>query len=70
VQRLLRRECELGLLNSPTPAGLLAGSVTTASLGSFPLALVPVFLAPLGVILHLVVLAQISGPLPRRESTP
>jgi hypothetical protein len=60
----------LGILNSPTLAGLLAGSVTTASLGSFRLALIPGFLVPLSVTLHLIVLAQLPRPLPRRESTP
>jgi hypothetical protein len=44
----------LGVLASPTPAGVLAGDVTTRLLGQFPVSLIPAFFVPLFLILHLI----------------
>jgi hypothetical protein len=46
----------LGILTSPTPAGILAGDVTSQAMSEFPLVLVPTFLGPLILILHLIAL--------------
>lgn len=51
----------LGILHSPGPLGLLKGAVTTGIMAEFPMALIPGFLVPLFIILHLVSLAQASA---------
>jgi hypothetical protein len=50
----------LGVLASATPAGALAGDVTTRLMGQFPLSLVPTFFVPLLLILHLICLARVG----------
>jgi hypothetical protein len=50
----------MGVLSSPTPAGILAGPVTTQLLGQFPLSLIPTFFVPLLFIMHLILLRVIS----------
>lgn len=45
-----------GVLHSPTSAGLLAGPITTAVMGNLPLSLIPTFLVPLALILHVAAL--------------
>lgn len=42
-----------GVLHSPTPIGLLAGPVSTAAMGTLPLSIIPTFLVPLALVLHL-----------------
>jgi hypothetical protein len=49
----------LGILNSAGPLGILAGSVSTGIMGTFPLTMIPTFFVPLLTILHLIVLAQL-----------
>ncbi len=49
----------LGILASPTPAGLLARGITTGALGDFPVSLIPTFLVPLAFIAHLISIHQI-----------
>ena len=49
----------LGLLASGGPSGVLAGEVTTAVMGQFPLSLIPTFFVPLLAILHLISLARV-----------
>jgi len=52
----------LGALNSQTSIGLLAGEVSTAPVGTFPLSLIPTFLVPLAAILHLITLRRVLEP--------
>ncbi len=42
----------LGVLYSPSALGIFAGTVTTESLSSYPLSLIPTFLVPFSIILH------------------
>jgi hypothetical protein len=49
----------MGVLNSASPLGVLAGDVTTRPMGQFPLSLIPSFAIPLLLIFHLVVLFQL-----------
>jgi hypothetical protein len=49
----------LGVLSSNSPIGILATGVTTQLMGSFPLSLIPTFLVPLFLILHLITLLRI-----------
>ena len=49
----------LGILASPTPAGLLARGITTGALADFPLSLIPTFLVPFAFIAHLISIRQI-----------
>jgi hypothetical protein len=50
----------LGILNSSGPLGILPHSVDTHVMGALPLTLIPTFLVPLAVILHVIVLAQLK----------
>ncbi len=45
-----------GVLHSATPVGLLAGPVTTALMGTLPLSIIPTFLVPLALMLHVAAL--------------
>jgi hypothetical protein len=54
----------LGILNSQTSVGLLAGPISTAPLTGFPLSLIPTFLVPLAAILHLITLRRVLEPAP------
>jgi len=56
-----------GVLHSPTSAGVLAGTVTTAVMGSPPLCLVPTFLVPLAMILHVAALYAALARRPDRR---
>jgi hypothetical protein len=47
----------LGILTSPSPAGLLAITPTSQAMNSLPLSLVPTFLGPVVLILHLMALS-------------
>jgi hypothetical protein len=49
----------MGVLNSAGPLGILAGSVNTRIMGTFPLTMIPTFFVPLLAVLHLIVLAQV-----------
>jgi len=49
----------LGVLSSPSPAGVLAGDVTTRLMGQFPLSLIPTFAVPLLLIFHLISLIRV-----------
>ncbi len=49
----------LGVLASRTPAGILAGNVSTRLMGQFPLSLIPTFFVPLLLILHLISLSRV-----------
>jgi hypothetical protein len=51
----------MGFLTSPSPLQLLAFDAPNELIGVFPLALVPVFLVPLAVILHLASLMQLRS---------
>ncbi|HLP75363.1 MAG TPA: hypothetical protein VK327_00460 [Candidatus Paceibacterota bacterium] len=46
----------LGILASNGPLGILASGATTRVMGQFPLSLIPTFLVPLFIILHLIAL--------------
>jgi hypothetical protein len=50
----------LGVLASATPAGALAGEVTTRLMGQFPLSLIPTFFVPLLLIFHLIALSRVG----------
>jgi len=49
----------LGILASGRQVGILAGEVTTAVMGRFPLSLIPTFFVPLLAIFHLITLARV-----------
>ena len=46
-----------GTLTAPPPVGILATSPTSQAFSSFPLSLIPAFLGPMVILIHLVVLA-------------
>jgi hypothetical protein len=50
----------LGVLASPSALGILAGDVTTRLMGQFPLSLIPTFIVPLLLILHLICLIRVG----------
>ncbi len=54
----------LGVLSSATPAGVLAGDVTTRLMGQFPLSLIPTFFVPLLLIFHLISLTRVYKTAP------
>jgi hypothetical protein len=49
----------LGALASATPAGVLAGDVSTRLMGQLPLSLIPTFGVPLLLIFHLICLIRV-----------
>src|SRR5262249_26712734 len=55
----------MGILTSPTPLGILASDITSQAMCRLPLSLVPTFLGPVVLILHLMALA-IAYERPRR----
>lgn len=58
-----------GVLSSNANFGILAhGAVTTSLMGQLPMSLVPTFLVPLFVILHLISLAQARGQQPQQAN--
>lgn len=59
----------MGVLNAPGKLGLLAGEVTTAPMLELPLSIIPTFLVPLSVLLHLIVLRR-SGEIGRVRGAP
>jgi hypothetical protein len=59
----------MGVLNAPGRFGLLAGTVTTAPMLELPLSLVPAFLVPLSILLHLIVLRR-SAEIGRTSGVP
>jgi hypothetical protein len=53
----------LGVLASRSPMGIFAEGVTTRLISQFPLGLVPTFIVPLLLILHLISLSRVrKGP--------
>jgi hypothetical protein len=50
-----------GFLTSPSPVQLLALDRPNTLVTAFPLVLIPVFLVPLSVLLHLASLRKLSG---------
>lgn len=50
----------LGLVASSSLVGVLAGDVSTRLMGQFPFSLVPTFLVPLFLILHLISLTRLA----------
>jgi hypothetical protein len=52
-----------GVLHSASPVGIFAGALTTAMMGALPLSIIPTFLVPLAVILHVAALqVAFAGP--------
>lgn len=52
-----------GVLHSASPIGILAGPLTTAMMGTLPMSIIPTFLVPLAVILHVASLqVAFAGP--------
>lgn len=49
-----------GILHAPSPIGVLAGPVTTDAMARYPLSLIPSFLVPLALLLHLCALGELS----------
>jgi hypothetical protein len=45
-----------GVLHSASPVGIFAGPLATAMMGALPLSIIPTFLVPLAVILHVAAL--------------
>lgn len=60
----------LGILSSETSLGLLAGTATTARLSAFPLSLIPTYLVPVSVMLHLITLRRVLGAADDRGARP
>ena len=58
----------LGILNSRSSLGLLAGGVTTAPMSTFPLSLIPTYLVPVSVVLHLITLRRVLGSAHERST--
>jgi hypothetical protein len=50
----------LGVLASASPVGVLAGDASTRLMGHFPLSMIPTFLVPLFLILHLICLIRLG----------
>jgi hypothetical protein len=48
----------LGVLSSPTPAGILHPAVTTDAMTVLPLSLIPTFAVPLLLMVHIIAIAQ------------
>jgi hypothetical protein len=48
-----------GVLTSPTPVGVFAGTVTSAPMSELPLILIPAFAVPLWIIVHMISLLQL-----------
>ncbi len=53
----------LGILTSQSTLGVLAGAMNSAAVVVFPLSLIPTFLVPFYLILHLITLARVRGHL-------
>jgi hypothetical protein len=51
-----------GFLTSPSPMQMLASANPNKLIGAFPLVMIPVFLVPLAVLLHLASLKKLSRP--------
>jgi len=49
----------LGILTSRSSLGILAGTTTSAAVVAFPLSLIPTFLVPVDLILHLITLSRV-----------
>ena len=49
----------LGILTSRSSLGILAGTTTSAVVVAFPLSLIPTFLVPVDLILHLITLSRV-----------
>jgi len=49
----------LGILTSQSTLGILAGATTSAAVVTFPLSLIPTFLVPFYLMLHLIALDQV-----------
>jgi hypothetical protein len=54
-----------GFLTSPSPLQLFAFSIPNEIISAYPLVLVPVYLVPLSVLLHLASLAKLRHDLAR-----
>jgi hypothetical protein len=50
-----------GVLHGRSPIGLLAGSVTTDVVARYPLSLIPTFLVPLALMLHLATFRRLAS---------
>lgn len=61
----------LGLLHSQTPIGVMTGTTTTFLMGVFPRNLIPTFLVPLFVIVHIITLKGLkrNAPASRPKQT-
>jgi hypothetical protein len=60
----------LGILYSRSSVGILAGTTTTALMSEFPRNLIPTFLVPLFVIIHIVALDRSREVQAAGEGTP
>ena len=61
----------LGALAAPGPLGILAGETTTEVMNVLPLGLIPTFIVPFFIILHIIALIQTAkrpGPKPQGVS--
>jgi hypothetical protein len=56
-----------GVMHSGTPLGVLAGPVTTDVMARYPLSLIPTFLVPLALLLHLCTFRALSANHPDRR---
>ena len=50
-----------GVLHGRSPIGLLAGSVTTDVVARYPLSVIPTFLVPLALMLHLATFRRLAS---------
>lgn len=58
----------LGVLSSPTPAGVLHPAVTTNAMAVLPLSLIPTFAVPLLLMVHIIAIAQAARWEPSADS--
>jgi hypothetical protein len=59
-----------GFVTSPSPLQLFAFDQPNELITVFPLVLIPVFLVPVSVLLHLISLSKLYGPSPQSQSQP
>lgn len=59
-----------GALHGRSPIGLLAGPLTTDAMARYPLSLIPTFLVPIALMLHLATFRRLRSGSGVRNSTP
>jgi hypothetical protein len=60
----------IGFLTSPSPLQMFAFSAPNKLIGAFPLAIIPVFIVPLSILLHLASLKKLQQTRTVGQSAP